>query len=142
MLRAFPTEPQEGAVTFIYPEMLKPETRTLAVRIELPNPDGRMKSGMYADVVFHAGADAKPVTAVPDSAVIDSGTRQVVLVAKGEGRFEPRGVTLGRRGEGYVEVTEGLKPGEEVVTSATFLIDAESNLRAALQAFSQPEAQP
>jgi Cu(I)/Ag(I) efflux system membrane fusion protein len=141
-LRAFPTEPHEGAVTFIYPEMLKPETRTLAVRIELPNPDGQMKSGMYADVVFHAGADAKPVTAVPDSAVIDSGTRQVVLVAKGEGRFEPRPVTLGRRGEGYVEVTEGLQPGEEVVTSATFLIDAESNLRAALQTFSQPEAQP
>jgi Cu(I)/Ag(I) efflux system membrane fusion protein len=141
-LRAFSTEAHEGAVTFIYPEMLKPETRTLAVRIELPNPDGRMKPGMYADVVFHAGADAKPVTAVPDSAVIDSGTRQVVLVAKGDGRFEPRAVTLGRRGEGYVEVTQGLKPGEEVVTSATFLIDAESNLRAALQAFSQPEARP
>ena len=63
-------------------------------------------------------------------------------MAKGEGRFEPRAVKLGRRGEGYVEVTDGLKPGEEVVTSATFLIDAESNLRAALQSFSQPEAKP
>ena len=86
-------------------------------------------------------ARTAPVTAVPDSAIIDSGTRQVVLVAKGEGRFEPRAVKLGRRGEGYVEVTEGLKQGEEVVTSATFLIDAESNLRAALQAFSQQETQ-
>ena len=89
-----------------------------------------------------AGEGEAAVTAVPDSAVIDSGTRQVVLVAKGEGRFEPRAVKLGRRGEGYAEITEGLKPGEEVVTSATFLIDAESNLKAALQAFGQQEAQP
>ena len=72
--------------------------------------------------------------------MIDSGKRQVVLVAKGEGRFEPRPVKLGRRGDGYVEVLEGVKAGEEVVTSATFLIDAESNLKAALQAFAQPEA--
>ena len=64
-----------------------------------------------------------------------------MLVAKGEGRFEPRAVKLGRRGEGYAEVTDGLKPGEEIVTSATFLIDAESNLRAALQGFSQQETQ-
>jgi Cu(I)/Ag(I) efflux system membrane fusion protein len=128
-------------VTFIYPE-LKPETRTVSVRIELPNPDELMKPAMYADVVFRAGADQAPVTAVPDSAVIDSGTKQVVLVVKGEGRFEPRAVKLGPRGEGYVEVRDGLKPGEEVVTSATFLIDAESNLRAALQTFSQQEPQP
>jgi Cu(I)/Ag(I) efflux system membrane fusion protein len=95
-----------------------------------------MKPAMYADVVFHIG-DGEAVAAVPDSAVIDSGTRQVVLVAKGEGRFEPRAVKLGRRGEGYVEVLEGVSPGEEVVTSATFLIDAESNLNSALQTFSQ-----
>ncbi|HZJ11484.1 MAG TPA: efflux transporter periplasmic adaptor subunit, partial [Methyloceanibacter sp.] len=73
------------------------------------------------------------------SAIINSGTRQVVLVVKGEGRFEPREVKLGRRGDGYTEITEGLEVGEEVVTSATFLIDAESNLKAALRAFSQPE---
>jgi Cu(I)/Ag(I) efflux system membrane fusion protein len=138
-LRAFPTKPHEGEVTFIYPEMMKPETRTISVRIELENPEGEMRPGMYADVVFHPGADATPVMAVPNSAVIDSGSRQVVLVAKGEGRFEPREVELGLRGEGYAEVKEGLEIGEEVVTSATFLIDAESNLRAALQAFSQPE---
>ena len=72
--------------------------------------------------------------------MIDSGTRQVVLIARGEGRFEPRPVKLGRRGDGYVEVTEGVKEGEEVVTAATFLIDAESNLRAALKAFTPPEA--
>jgi Cu(I)/Ag(I) efflux system membrane fusion protein len=140
-LRALPTPPVEGKVTFIYPE-LKPETRTVPVRIELPNPEARLKTSMYADVVFQAGTEGGAVTAVPDSAVIDSGTKQVVLVAKGDGRFEPRAVKLGRRGEGYVQITDGLKPDEEVVTSANFLIDAESNLRAALQTFSQQEKQP
>jgi Cu(I)/Ag(I) efflux system membrane fusion protein len=134
-LRASPTQPIEDKVAFIYP-VLKPETRTVSVRIELLNPQGLMKPAMYADVVFHIG-DGEAVAAVPDSAVIDSGTRQVVLVTKGEGRFEPRAVKLGRRGEGYVEVLEGVSPGEEVVTSATFLIDAESNLNSALQTFSQ-----
>jgi Cu(I)/Ag(I) efflux system membrane fusion protein len=138
-LRALANEPHEGTVSFIYPEMMKPETRTISVRIELPNTDGKIKTGMYADVVFQADDGDAPALAVPDSAVIDSGTRQVVLVAKGEGRFEPREVKLGRRGEGYTEITSGLQLGEEVVTSATFLIDSESNLKAALQAFSQGE---
>jgi Cu(I)/Ag(I) efflux system membrane fusion protein len=119
--------------------MIKMETRTVSVRIELPNPDGKIKTGMYADVVFRVGDGEAPALAVPDSAIIDSGTRQVVLVAKGEGRFEPREVNIGRRGEGHTEIVSGLQPGEEIVTSATFLIDAESNLRAALQAFSQGE---
>jgi membrane fusion protein, copper/silver efflux system len=140
-LRASAGEPHEGVVSFIYPEMMKPETRTISVRIELPNPDGNIRTGMYADVLFRAGEGDAPATAIPDSAIIDSGTRQIVLVAKGEGRFEPREVKLGRRGEGYTEVTSGLELGEEVVTSATFLIDSESNLKAALQAFSQG-AQP
>jgi Cu(I)/Ag(I) efflux system membrane fusion protein len=138
-VRAYMAQPIEGEVTFVYPE-LKTETRTARVRIEVPNPDGRLKVDMYADVVFQAGASKEPVIAVPASAVIDSGTRQVVLVARGEGRFEPRAVKLGRRGDGYVEVLDGISKGEEVVTAATFLIDAESNLRAALQAFTQPEA--
>jgi Cu(I)/Ag(I) efflux system membrane fusion protein len=138
-VRAYMDQPIAGEVTFIYPE-LKPETRTARVRIEVPNPDGRLKIDMYADVVFGAGAGETPVVAVPTSALIDSGNRQVVLVAKGEGRFEPRSVKIGRRGDGYVEILDGLSKGEEVVTSATFLIDAESNLRAALQAFTQSEA--
>jgi membrane fusion protein, copper/silver efflux system len=138
--RAYPMQPVEGEVTLIYPE-LKAETRTARVRIEVPNPDGRLKIDMYADVVFQVGAEEGPVIAVPTSAVIDSGTRQVVLVARGEGRFEPRPVKLGRRGEGYVEVLEGVSKGEEVVTSATFLIDAESNLKAALQAFTKEPPQ-
>lgn len=136
--RAYPMQPVEGEVIFIYPE-LRMETRTARVRIDVPNPDGRIKIDMYADVVFQAGTGDAPVVAVPDSALIDSGTRQLVLIAKGEGRFEPRPVKVGRRGDGYVEIMDGIAQGEEVVTSATFLIDAESNLKAALQGFIQPE---
>ena len=136
--RAYRNQPVEGVVTFIYPEV-RTETRTVRVRIEVANPDERLKPDMYADVVFHAGADGSPVTAVPTGAIIDNGTRQIVLVAKGDGRFEPRPVKLGRRGDGDVEITEGLRQGEEIVTTATFLIDAESNLQTALKTFSEPE---
>ena len=138
-VRAYAAQPVEGEVTFIYPE-LRAETRTARVRIELPNPNDRLKIDMYADIVLQAGADEQPAITVPASAVIDSGTRQIVLIAKGEGRFEPRAVKLGRRGGGYVEVLDGVNKGEEVVTAATFLIDAESNLKAALQVFTQPGA--
>jgi len=137
--RAYPNDPVEGQVTLVYPEV-KSETRTARVRIEVANPDGRLKADMYADVLFRPGADDVPVVTVPNSAVVDSGSQQVVFVVKGEGRFEPRRVTLGRRGDGYREVVEGIRAGEEVVTTATFLIDSESNLRAALKTFTQPEA--
>jgi Cu(I)/Ag(I) efflux system membrane fusion protein len=137
-VRAYPNQSIEGEVTLVYHEM-KPETRTGRVRIELLNPDIKFKTDMYADVVFKVGADAVPVVAVPDDAVLDDGAQQVVLVAKGDGRFEPRHVRLGRRGGGYREVLDGVAEGEEIVTSANFLIDAESNLRAALKTF-QPEA--
>jgi Cu(I)/Ag(I) efflux system membrane fusion protein len=139
IVRAHSIAPVEGRVTFIYPH-LRAETRTGRVRIEISNPDGQLKVDMYADVLFHTEADKAPAIAVPTSAIIDSGTQQVVLVAKGEGRFEPRPVKTGRRGDGYVEILEGIAKGEEVVTSATFLIDAESNLKAALQAFTRPDA--
>lgn len=92
--------------------------------------------------IAYSGTSA-PVLAVPESAVLDSGTRQAVLVDKGEGSFEPREVKLGRRGSGYVEVRQGVSEGEAVVTSANFLIDAESNLKAALKGFADPQgAQP
>lgn len=140
-LRAYPDGPVAGRVAFIYPD-IKPETRTARVRIEVPNADARLKIDMYADVVFQPDSPEGAKLAVPASAIIDSGTRQVVLIAKGEGRFKPRSVKLGRRGDGYVEVISGLQKGEDVVTSATFLIDAESNLKAALQAFTQAEPSP
>ena len=134
--RAYRSQPVEGVVTFIYPEV-RPETRTARVRIEVPNPDELIKPDMYADVVFQVAADGSPVTTVPASAIIDNGAQQIVLVAKGEGRFEPRPVKLGRRDDGYVEIVEGLRQGEEIVTTATFLIDAESNLQTALKTFTE-----
>jgi Cu(I)/Ag(I) efflux system membrane fusion protein len=92
---------------------------------------------MYATVEIEALSSTAVASriAVPNSAIIDSGSRQVVLVVKGQGRFEPRAVRLGARGNEYTEVLSGLRQGEQVVTSANFLIDAESNLRAALQTF-------
>jgi len=96
---------------------------------------------MYADVEIGTGA-ADPVIAVPDSAIIDTGTRQVVILDRGEGRFEPRDVEIGVRGEGFTEIREGVADGSRVVVAANFLIDAESNLKAALQGLAAPEAQP
>lgn len=136
--RAYRSQPVEGVVAFIYPDV-RTETRTVRVRIEVPNPDGRLKTDMYADVVFHVNAGLLPVISVPTSAIIDNGTLQIVLVAKSDGRFEPRPVKLGRRGDGYVEVVDGLAAGEEIVTTATFLIDAESNLQTALKTFTEKE---
>ncbi|MGZ8254951.1 MAG: efflux RND transporter periplasmic adaptor subunit [Burkholderiaceae bacterium] len=130
---AYPDRSFPGEVTFIYP-MLNAETRTARVRIELANPQGQLKPGMYGTVQIDAGPK-REVLALPDSAVINSGNRQVVLVALGEGRFEPREVKLGARGDGFVEALSGVKDGEQVVTRANFLIDAESNLKAALGGF-------
>jgi len=130
---AYPTRVFPGHVTFIYPT-LNSETRTARVRVELVNSEGLLKPGMYGTVQIDAGPKSE-VLMVPDSAVIDSGTRQVVLVSLGEGRFEPRNVKLGARGGGFVEVLSGVKAGELVVTRANFLIDSESNLKAALGGF-------
>ena len=87
---------------------------------------------MYADVEIATGAQT-PVVTVSSSAVIDSGERQIVLLDKGDGRFEPRAVKIGRRGGGLLEIKEGLGENDKVVSSANFLIDAESNLKAALK---------
>jgi Cu/Ag efflux protein CusF len=127
---AYPDRTFPGQVTFIYPT-LNTETRTARVRVELANADGMLKPGMYGAVQI-GGGSARDVLVVPDSAVIDSGARQTVLIALGDGRFEPREVKLGARGGGVVEVLSGVKDGESVVTRANFLIDAESNLKAAL----------
>jgi Cu(I)/Ag(I) efflux system membrane fusion protein len=134
--RAHPGRVFTGTVSAVYPHLMK-ETRTVRVRIELPNPDLALLPDMYADVDIETGTDA-PVVAVPESAVIDSGTRQVVIVDKGDGRFEPRDVKLSRKGDGYVEVTSGLDDGESIVVNGNFLIDAESNLQAALKALAAP----
>ena len=122
----------------IYPQVNR-ETRTARVRVELANTDLALLPDMYVDADIDTGG-GPPVVAVPDSSVLDTGSQQAVLVEKGEGRFEPRPVKLGRRGGGYVEVKQGLTEGEAVVTSANFLIDAESNLKAALKSFAEAGA--
>ena len=121
----------------IYPN-LRAETRTARIRVELPNPDDVLRPDMYADVEISTGTEA-PVVTVSSSAVIDSGERQLVLLDKGDGRFEPRPVKLGRRGDGRVEIKEGLAENDKVVVSANFLIDAESNLKAALKGLDKGE---
>ena len=130
---AYPGKTFEGRVTYVYPNV-NAETRTVPVRLELANPGLQLKPAMFAQVDVSVPAKAPTVT-VPLSAVIDSGTRQIVLVEKGEGRFEPREVKLGERSENYVDVVDGVKEGESVVVAANFLIDAESNLKAAVGGF-------
>ena len=137
-VNAYPGETFTGKVTFVYPTV-NPQTRTAQVRIELPNPGGRLKPAMYASIELATGARGQ-VIAVPSSAVLHSGTRQVVLVELAEGRYQPRPVKLGLQSDDYVEVLEGVGAGERVVVSANFLLDAESNLKAALAAFTAPEA--
>jgi membrane fusion protein, copper/silver efflux system len=133
--RGFPGRTFTGKVNVIYPQINK-ETRTGRLRIELANPDLLLIHDMYVDAEIDIGSSA-PVLTIPESAVMDTGRRQAVFVDRGEGRFEPREVKLGHRGDGYVEVREGVREGEPVVVSANFLIDAESNLKAALKGFAE-----
>ena len=133
-VRAYPGRTFTGRIVFIYPTVGE-ETRTARVRLEIPNPEDKLKADMYATMEIASPLGPRNVLAVPESAVIDNGVRQVVLIDHGEGRFEPRAVKLGERADGYVEVNDGVKADERVVVSANFLIDAESNLKAALSGF-------
>jgi len=148
-VNSYPGETFTGKVDFIYPTF-NPETRTLKVRVELTNPGLRLKPAMFGEVEFSAPIGSEPMLVVPRSALIDSGVRQVVLVADGEGRFAPREVKVGahgdqtagaEQGDELVQIQAGLQEGESVVVSANFLIDAESNLRSALNSLSQAEPQ-
>ncbi|MDW9396897.1 efflux RND transporter periplasmic adaptor subunit [Sinorhizobium meliloti] len=139
-VRNLPGKVFEGSVDLIYPE-LRSQTRTARIRIELPNPAGQLLANMYTEVEIVTGKP-EPVMTVPNSAVIDTGNRQLVFVDKGEGRFEPREVALGARDSERTEITKGIEAGEKLVISANFLLDAESNLNAALNALASAEAQP
>lgn len=138
--RAFPDRALSGTIAVIYPQVNR-DTRTTRLRVELANPDLKLLPDMYVDAEIDIAGDA-PVLTIPTSAVLDSGDRRIVLIDKGDGRFEPRAVTLGRRGDGIVEVKDGVEKGEAVVTSANFLIDAESNLKAALKGFAEAANAP
>jgi Cu(I)/Ag(I) efflux system membrane fusion protein len=128
-LSYLPGEAFSGKLIYIYPA-LNPETRTAKVRFEFPNPYGKLKPEMYANVEIKVRLGQK--LAVPEGAIIDTGIRQLAIVDKGSGYFEPREVKVGAKVEGYYEVIKGLKAGERVVTSANFLIDSESKLKEAV----------
>lgn len=133
-LPAYPEREFAGKITFISPT-LNGDTRSVPVRVELANADGRLKPAMFASVDLSAKQSAA-VLAVPVSAVIDSGQQQTVLIANGDGRFTPRRVKTGQRSGDWLEIRDGLQGGEQVVIAANFLIDAESNLRSALAGMS------
>lgn len=125
---SYPGEQFHGRVSYIYPYLNK-EARTVKVRLDLPNPDIRIKPDMYGDALINVDRGSK--VAIPEQAVLDSGTRTLVFVVRGEGVFEPRAVKLGPKVGSYYEVREGVTEGDRVVTSGNFLIDSESKLMAA-----------
>jgi Cu(I)/Ag(I) efflux system membrane fusion protein len=127
-LAYFPGESLEGTATYIYPAV-DPKTRTAKVRFDLPNPEFKLKPEMWANVELKIPLGRKLV--VPEDAVMDSGTMQMVFVDRGQGHFESRHIQIGAKVQGYYEVLSGLREGEKVVTSANFLIDSESQLKAA-----------
>ncbi len=138
-LKAYPNRTFKGRVAFVDP-VLDPRTRTVRVRIEFQNPAGELKPEMFGEVILQ-GSSRKGLH-VPSDSVIDSGTRNVVFVALGEGKFAPRQVELGETDGDHVEVVKGLSEGEQVVTRANFLIDSESRLRASLAAMSGGSGAP
>ncbi len=127
---AMPGKHRLGRISYIYPT-LDPQTRTVRVRIVLANPDLQLKPGMYATLRI-AGIERARVLTVPRSAVLSTGERSIVFVREASGALAPREVTLGESSDERIEIQRGLAAGETVVSSATFLVDAESNLGAAL----------
>ena len=132
MLEAYPDQRFAGRVLYIYPTV-DAQTRTAKVRYEFANRAGRLKPGMFATVEMETGRGTGLV--VPTDAVLDSGSEQIVFVAQGDGRFEPRTVKAGRRLGETIQIVQGLKEGESVATGATFFLDSESQLRASLQGY-------
>jgi len=126
---AYPGQVFAGKIAYLWPQM-DPATRTLKVRMDFPNPGLKLKPEMYGNIEIRMPLGRR--LAVPDSAVLDSGLRQMVFVEKVPGILEPRSVQVGVRTDGYAEIVQGLKAGETVASSANFLIDSESQLRAAL----------
>jgi Cu(I)/Ag(I) efflux system membrane fusion protein len=136
---AAPGRAVKGPVTFISPTV-EPATRTTKVRVEVANPGGLFKPDMFADVSLNVALGSALL--VPEGAIIDAGARKLAFVDLGEGRYEPREVTLGPKSETGFVVLSGLGEGEKVVVAANFLIDSESSLRAALQSMTAPSTTP
>jgi Cu(I)/Ag(I) efflux system membrane fusion protein len=127
---AIPGKTYPGRVTFLHPTVDE-KTRTITARAEVQNRDGALRPGMYATAMVRP-ATAKVLT-VPTQAVLPTGTQNLVFVNRGDGEFVPRAVALGTRGDSLVEIVHGLKAGDEVVASAVYLLDSESNLAAAMK---------
>jgi len=135
-LTSIPGKMFRGVVTYIYP-YLQAETRTVKVRMEFDNPNWELKPDMYANVKLESKI-AETALIVPAEAVIRSGVRDIIIVSKSGGIFEPRDVRVGvDTGDGHLQILEGVREGEEVVTSAQFLIDSESKLREAVDKMRQ-----
>jgi Cu(I)/Ag(I) efflux system membrane fusion protein len=129
-LAGLPGAAVKGRVQFLYPSV-SPETRTMRIRVEVRNPTGQLRPGMYGTV--HLDLPGAQALVVPADAVVDTGELQYLFVAKGGGRFEPRRVQVGARADGAAEIRAGVAEGEVVVTTANFLVDSESRLRAAIE---------
>jgi RND family efflux transporter MFP subunit len=127
----------KGKVLFVYP-YLDMKSRTARLRLAFENPTDELKPGMYATILLKSALPGETL-AIPDEAVIDSGTRRIVFVSRGKGKFEPRDVRLGVEGDNYqVQVLEGLTEGEKIVISGQFMLDSESRLREAVQKMLEP----
>jgi Cu(I)/Ag(I) efflux system membrane fusion protein len=138
LLDYYPGKKFSGAVVYIAPE-LDQASRTLQVRVDLANtPDLAVKPGMNATIVINSALALKTI-AIPDQAVLHSGVRTLAIVSRGNGLFEPREITAGQSAEGYTQVKKGIRDGEEIVVSSQFLIDAESNLKAAVMSMAAHE---
>ncbi len=133
-LSYFPGRSWEGKVEYVYPG-LNPKTRTLKVRLQFDNPDETLKPNMFADVTIYGGPK-RGIVVIPSEALIRTGDEQRVILAMGEGRYQPRKVNAGIETGGWVEIKRGLSPGDMVVTSGQFLIDSEASLKASLQRMS------
>jgi len=144
-----PAEVYRGRIEHIYSHLgsirytpeAGTEVRTEKVRFEVPNENHALKLGMYLNIEIKADI-AKSALTVPDSALIDTGTRRLVIIDRRDGTFLPREVTIGAKTDDYDEVLSGVKEGDYVVTSANFLIDSESNLRAAIGAMDGVKGHP
>jgi multidrug efflux pump subunit AcrA (membrane-fusion protein) len=138
-VNSYPERRWRGTIDYIYPSV-DPQTRTLRARLRFRNHGVMLKPGMYANVTIEKALGYR--LTVPEEAVLDSGTRQIVFLDRGDGHFEPREVKVGQRVDGRREILSGVSEGDLVVTSGNFLIDSESRLKAALRGMEEMPGMP
>lgn len=134
----YPGEIFKGKITFIYP-IVDPVSRTVSVRMDIQNSNGELKPSMYGNVKI-IGDGSGEMLSVPETAVIRSGKKNIVVLGLGEGKFKPVEVTLGHYSDGFYQVLGGVKLNDKIVTSGQFMLDSESSLRSAVKLFSSSNA--